>query len=215
MTGVTGGLSPELLLHAYRQGVFPMAETREATEVFWVQPRLRGILPLGAFHLSRSLRKTMRRGHFAVTADCDFANVVAGCAARAETWINAEISAVYQTLHAQGDAHSIEVRQNGVLVGGVYGVTIGGAFFGESMFSTATDASKVALACVIDRLQRQGFAIFDTQFITPHLASLGAIEITRSDYEGRLQSALAVKADFGGSGPIALDQVLQRMTQTS
>ena len=193
-----------------------MAETRDATEVFWVQPRMRGVLPLDSFHVSRSLRKTLRRGHLTASADTDFAGVVRGCANRAETWINAEIFDVYQALHAQGDAHSIEVWQSDTLVGGVYGVTIGGAFFGESMFSTVTDASKVALACAIQRLQSRGYRLFDTQFITPHLESLGAEEIPRSRYERRLAEALAIRADFGPAGPIPLDQVAShRITQTS
>ncbi|MCF7699809.1 leucyl/phenylalanyl-tRNA--protein transferase [Loktanella sp. M215] len=210
------GLTPDLLLHAYRQGIFPMAETRDATEVFWVQPRMRGVLPLDRFHVSRSLRKTLRRGHLTASADKAFAGVVRGCANRAETWINAEIFDVYQALHAQGDAHSIEVWQDDTLVGGVYGVTIGAAFFGESMFSTVTDASKVALACAIQRLQARGFRLFDTQFITPHLESLGAEEIPRSGYERRLSEALAIAADFGPAGPIPLDQVAShRITQTS
>ncbi|MFZ3583038.1 leucyl/phenylalanyl-tRNA--protein transferase [Loktanella sp. DJP18] len=212
---VTGLLSPDLLLHAYRQGIFPMAETRDAAEVFWVQPRYRGVIPLTGFHVSRSLRKTLRRGHLTATADRDFAGVVKGCAAREETWINAEILAVYLALHAQGDAHSIEVWQDDTLVGGVYGVTIGAAFFGESMFSTVTDASKVALVCAVDRLRRQGFRLFDTQFITPHLASLGAVEIPRATYEARLAMALSAPAHFGAAGPIDMAQLVQSITQTS
>ena len=212
---MTGLLSPDLLLHAYAQGIFPMAETRDAEEVFWVQPRYRGVIPLDGFRASRSLRRTMRRGHLTASADLDFAGVVRGCAARDETWINAEIFDVYLALHAQGDAHSIEVWQGDALVGGVYGVTIGSAFFGESMFSTVTDASKVALACAVDRLRRAGFTLFDTQFITPHLASLGAVEIPRATYEARLAEALTKRASFGPGGPIALDQLLQSITQTS
>ena len=212
---MTGLLSPDLLLHAYAQGIFPMAETRDSEEVFWVQPRYRGVIPLDGFRASRSLRRTMRRGHLTASADLDFAGVVRGCAARDETWINAEIFDVYLALHAQGDAHSIEVWQGDALVGGVYGVTIGSAFFGESMFSTVTDASKVALACAVDRLRRAGFTLFDTQFITPHLASLGAVEIPRATYEARLAEALTKRASFGPGGPIALDQLLQSITQTS
>ncbi|MBU2360244.1 MAG: leucyl/phenylalanyl-tRNA--protein transferase, partial [Alphaproteobacteria bacterium] len=190
--------------------------TRDATEVFWVQPRMRGVLPLDRFHVSRSLRKTLRRGHLTASADKDFSGVVRGCANRAETWINAEIFDVYQALHAQGDAHSIEIWRDDTLVGGVYGVTIGAAFFGESMFSTVTDASKVALACAIQRLQTRGYRLFDTQFITPHLESLGAEEIPRSGYERRLSEALTIAADFGPAGPIPLDQVAShRITQTS
>ena len=212
---MTGLLTPDLLLHAYAQGIFPMAETRDAAEVFWVQPRHRGVIPLDGLHVSRSLRRTMRRGHLTASADMDFAGVLRGCAAREETWINAEIFDVYLALHAQGDAHAIEVWHGDALVGGVYGVTIGAAFFGESMFSTVTDASKVALVCAVDRLRRAGFTLFDTQFITPHLASLGAEEIPRATYEARLASALDRQASFGPAGPIACDQVLQSITQTS
>lgn len=208
-------LTPDLLLQAYQQGLFPMAETRDTQDVFWVQPRFRGILPLDGFHISRSLRKTLRRGHLTASADRVFAQVVQGCAARPETWINPPIYDVYQALHAQGDAHSIEVWQGDALVGGVYGVTVGTAFFGESMFSTVTDASKVALVCAIDRLQQQGFTLFDTQFITPHLASLGGIEIPRAAYEDRLANALTKVADFGPAGTIDLDQLAQSITHTS
>lgn len=208
-------LTPDLLLQAYQQGLFPMAETRDTQDVFWVQPRFRGILPLDGFHISRSLRKTLRRGHLMASADRAFAQVVQGCAARPETWINPPIYDVYQALHAQGDAHSIEVWQGDALVGGVYGVTVGTAFFGESMFSTVTDASKVALVCAIDRLQQQGFTLFDTQFITPHLASLGGIEIPRAAYEDRLANALTKVADFGPAGTIDLDQLAQSITHTS
>ena len=208
-------LTPDLLLQAYQQGLFPMAETRDTQDVFWVQPRFRGILPLDSFHISRSLRKTLRRGHLTASADRAFAQVVQGCAARPETWINPPIYDVYQALHAQGDAHSIEVWQGDALVGGVYGVTVGTAFFGESMFSTVTDASKVALVCAIDRLQQQGFTLFDTQFITPHLASLGGIEIPRASYEDRLANALTQVADFGPAGTIDLDQLAQSITHTS
>ncbi|UTH45429.1 leucyl/phenylalanyl-tRNA--protein transferase [Loktanella salsilacus] len=212
---MTGMLTPDLLLQAYQQGLFPMAETRDTQDVFWVQPRFRGILPLDGFHISRSLRKTLRRGHLTASADRAFAQVVQGCAARPETWINPPIYDVYQALHAQGDAHSIEVWQGDALVGGVYGVTVGTAFFGESMFSTVTDASKVALVCAIDRLQQQGFTLFDTQFITPHLASLGGIEIPRAAYEDRLANALTKIADFGPAGTIDLDQLAQSITHTS
>ncbi len=208
-------LTPDLLLQAYQQGLFPMAETRDTQDVFWVQPRFRGILPLDGFHISRSLRKTLRRGHLTASADRAFAQVVQGCAARPETWINPPIYDVYQALHAQGDAHSIEVWQGDALVGGVYGVTVGTAFFGESMFSTVTDASKVALVCATDRLQKQGFTLFDTQFITPHLASLGGIEIPRAAYEDRLANALTQVADFGPAGTIDLAQLAQSITHTS
>lgn len=209
-------LTPELLLQAYQAGVFPMSEGRDNPEVFWVDPRLRGVFPLDRFRISRRLARTMRRGHFQVTVDHAFAAVVTGCADREETWINDTIFDLYCTLFAQGYAHSVEVWEDGALVGGVYGVVIGAAFFGESMFSRATDASKVALAYLVDRLRCGGFQLFDTQFITPHLASLGAVEIKRSHYRAILAEALVAKASFDGAGPVpAAQDVIQRNAQTS
>lgn len=193
-------ITPDLLLRAYAMGVFPMAESRETPEIHWIDPRRRGVFPLEGFHISRSLAKTIRQGRFTVTTDCDFAGVVAGCADRAETWINAEIFQLYSALHAMGRAHSLEVWEGADLVGGVYGVVLGAAFFGESMFSRRTDASKLALAFLIHRLRAGGFALFDTQFLTPHLASLGAVEISRADYQRRLAKALEIKARFNPPG---------------
>lgn len=187
-------LTPELLLKAYAQGLFPMAEGRDDPEVFWVDPRRRGILPLDRFHLSRSLARTLRSGRFEVTFDADFEGVVAGCADRPETWINPPIFRVYAALHRMGFGHSCEVRERGALVGGVYGVALGGAFFGESMFSRRTDASKVALFHLLERLRRGGFQLFDTQFLTPHLASLGGVEVSRAAYLRMLAEALAQPA---------------------
>lgn len=188
-------LDPALLLKAYAAGIFPMADGRDAPDVYWVEPRKRGILPLGGFRLSRSLAKTLRSGRFETTADCAFADVVRLCAEQAadrpSTWINHQIEASVALLHAGGHAHSIETWERGRLVGGLYGVKLGRAFFGESMFSRATDASKVALAHLIARLRAGGFTLLDCQFITPHLASLGAIEIDRSDYLAALVSAVA------------------------
>ncbi|TCP38717.1 leucyl/phenylalanyl-tRNA--protein transferase [Rhodovulum marinum] len=209
-------LTPQMLLGAYASGVFPMAESRDDPEIFWVQPRRRGIFPLNGFHISKSLARTIRRDPFQIRVDTDFAGVVAGCAARDETWINATIFALYQDLHAMGHAHSLEVWEGGALVGGVYGVTLGGAFFGESMFSRRTDASKVALAYLVDRLRAGGFRLFDTQFITPHLRRLGAIEIGKQDYMARLGKALELKADFTApETPASGQALLQRRTQTS
>jgi leucyl/phenylalanyl-tRNA--protein transferase len=196
-------LDPRLLLQGYATGIFPMADSRDAAELFWVEPRHRAIIPLGGtsggFHLSRSLRRTLRSGRFHVTLDRDFAGVIAGCANRPETWINAEIERAMLALHATGHAHSIEVwhRSDGgaELVGGVYGVRLGRAFFGESMFSTMTDASKVALAWLVARLKVGGFTLLDCQFMTDHLASLGAICVPRADYVALLAGALG-----GGSG---------------
>ncbi|UWQ20858.1 leucyl/phenylalanyl-tRNA--protein transferase [Jannaschia sp. W003] len=186
----TPEITAELLLMAYASGVFPMAETQDDPEVFWVDPRHRGVLPLDGFRLSRSLERTIRRGRFDVTLDESFDAVLDGCADRAETWINPTIARLYRQLHARGLAHSVEVREGGALVGGVYGVTMGRAFFGESMFSRARDASKVALAYAVAMLRRDGFALFDTQFLTDHLASLGGVEIARAEYHRRLRAAL-------------------------
>jgi leucyl/phenylalanyl-tRNA--protein transferase len=188
-------LDPRLLLQGYASGIFPMADSRDADDLFWVEPRSRAIIPLDGFHLSRSLRRTLRSGRFAVTLDQAFAEVVSGCADREETWINAGIERAMSALHASGHAHSVEVwNSDGALVGGVYGVKLGRAFFGESMFSRATDASKVALAWLVARLKAGNFTLLDCQFMTDHLASLGAVSILREDYVALLSAAL------GGSG---------------
>lgn len=193
-------LSPERLLAAYAMGVFPMAESRDATELHWVDPRRRGVFPLERFHISRSLSRTIRKGGFTITTDTDFDGVVRGCADRSETWINAEIFQLYSALHRSGHTHSLEVRVEGQLMGGVYGVVLGAAFFGESMFSRMTNGSKIALAFLCHRLRAGGFRLFDTQFLTPHLASLGAVEISRLDYHRQLRAALAAKAQFNPPG---------------
>lgn len=209
-------LTPQLLLNAYASGVFPMAETRDAADIFWVDPRRRGIFPLDRFHISRSLARRMRRGGYDIRINSDFAGVVHGCADREETWINPEIFRLYMQLHALGFAHSLEVWDKDELIGGVYGVTLGRAFFGESMFSRRTDASKIALAYLVDRLNMAGFTLFDTQFITPHLASLGAQEIPRGQYHLLLEKALEDEADFTDPPlPRSAQEVLQRNTQTS
>jgi leucyl/phenylalanyl-tRNA--protein transferase len=209
-------LPPALLLRAYAAGIFPMAEHRDDAEVFWVDPPRRGVLPLDGFHLSRSLARRMRRGGYTVTLDADFAGVVDACADRDDTWISAPIREAYLELYARGDAHSLEVWEEGTLVGGVYGVTLGRAFFGESMFSRRADGSKRALAHLVDHLRRCGFILFDTQFITPHLARLGAVEIDRAAYRARLSEALETEADITAL-PLEGDpaQVVQRITQTS
>lgn len=209
-------ITPELLLQAYRAGIFPMAEHRDDPEIFWVDPRWRGVFPLNGFHISRSLAKSLRRDAYRVTRNMAFSDVIDACADRAETWINGDIRTLYQELHRSGDAHSIEVWIGDRLVGGVYGVTIGAAFCGESMFSRERDASKIALAWLVDLLRRTGFVLFDTQFLTSHLASLGAIEITRTDYRMQLAKAVSQKADFTGA-PLATtgQEVVQRNTQTS
>ena len=208
-------LTPEVLLHGYSIGIFPMAEHRDDPEIFWVDPRRRGVLPLDGFHLSRSLAKDMRRTKFTVRFDQDFAGVVQGCADRTDTWINAEIFSLYSQLHSNGHAHSAEIWEDESLVGGVYGVTLGTAFFGESMFSRRTNASKMALAALVDRLKRAGYTLFDTQFLTEHLASLGAVEITRAAYHAQLDLAKSGHADFTAPPPTSLYDVVQRMIQTS
>jgi leucyl/phenylalanyl-tRNA--protein transferase len=189
-------ITPEILLRAYAMGIFPMAEGRDDPDIHWVDPRRRGILPLDGFHISRSLARRLRSGEFTVTADRAFSQVVAACAERDETWISRRIQALYERLHALNHAHSIEVWSDGRLVGGVYGVTLGAAFFGESMFSLATDASKIALAHAVRGLKAGGFHLFDTQFLTPHLASLGGQEIPRAEYHRLLAAALERDARF-------------------
>lgn len=216
LRGTEAPLRPEMLLQAYAAGIFPMAESREDPDVFWVDPRARGVLPLNGFHVSRSLARTIRRTSFRISFDSAFAEVIDGCANRPETWINPLIRQLSLSLHNLGSAHSVEVWEAGELVGGVYGVTLGGAYFGESMFSTRTDASKVALAYLVDRLREAEFVLFDTQFLTPHLASLGGIEIPRAEYRRRLAAALQVRAEFPSRAPVPEPQaLLQRMTQTS
>lgn len=209
-------LTPDLLLNAYASGVFPMAENRDDPDVFWVDPQFRGVIPLDDFRISRSLAKTLWRAPFQITLNTAFEQVVTGCADRPETWINDTIFDLYRALHARGDAHAIEIWDGPDLVGGVYGITIGGAFFGESMFSRRRDASKVALAYLVDHLSRCGFVLFDTQFITDHLASLGAIEIPRKAYQAALSQALQVDANFLNITVITdAYALLQRNAQTS
>jgi leucyl/phenylalanyl-tRNA--protein transferase len=204
------------LLRAYAAGIFPMAAGRDDPAIHWIDPRRRGILPLDGFRISRSLGRAIGRADYTVSTDRDFAGVLAGCADRPETWINAPIAALYGELHRAGHAHSLEVWRDGRLIGGVYGVTLGAAFFGESMFSRATDASKIALAWLVHRLRAGGFTLFDTQFLTAHLASLGGIEVARADYHARLADALARSARFDPPGYCpSPSAVRQRNTQTS
>jgi leucyl/phenylalanyl-tRNA--protein transferase len=182
--------------------------------MFWVDPDMRGTLPLDGFRLSRSLGKVIRRGTFRATLNADFEGVLEGCAGRSETWINAPLACLYRTLHAAGHAHSLEVWSEGELAGGVYGVTLGGAFFGESMFSRRSDASKVALAYLVAMLRRDGFTLFDAQFLTGHLARLGAVEVPRRRYHAMLRQALGVRAELS---PLVPDQaeVMHLRSQTS
>lgn len=188
-------LTPELLLAAYRHGYFPMPHP-ETEEIIWFNPDPRAIIPLDGFHCSRSLRRSLRRSNFHVTIDKDFSGVLAGCAERLETWINAEITEAYERLHQHGDAHSLEIWQNGELVGGTYGVAIGAAFFAESKFHRVTDASKAALYYLVEHLRAKGFSLLEVQFLTPHLRTLGAIQIPARDYEQRLQRAVRQSVCF-------------------
>ena len=193
-------ITPDLLLRAYRLGLFPMAESRNSPVLHWLDPQKRGILPLQGFHISRSLMKTLRSGRFTVTSDKAFSAVIAACAQaranRPETWINHEIERLFTELYQLGFAHSLETWENDELVGGLYGISLSGAFFGESMFSTATNASKVALAHLVARLRLGGYVVLDTQFITTHLASLGAIELPRDAYHALLAQAVETPAQF-------------------
>jgi len=190
-------IDPDLLLRAYAIGVFPMSDSRDAADVFWVEPKRRAILPLERFRLSRSLRKTIRSGEYRVTRDTAFAEVVRRCAEREETWINGDIEESYKLLHERGHAHSIECWRDDALVGGLYGVHLGAAFFGESMFSLRRDASKVALAWLVARLRVGGFRLLDCQFMTDHLRSLGAVEVSQQDYLVLLESSLSAGAPDG------------------
>jgi leucyl/phenylalanyl-tRNA--protein transferase len=200
-------LTPELLIAAYAAGVFPMAESADDAELFWVDPRRRGILPLDEFHVPRRLRRVVRQGSFDIRCDTAFEEVILGCAEATEkrpnTWINEEIVQLYAALFDRGAAHSVEAWQDGMLVGGLYGVSLGAAFFGESMFSRATDASKVALVHLAARLRIGGYRLLDTQFLTPHLARFGGVEITRARYRRLLAEALAYRTSFPAALPDA------------
>lgn len=224
-------LTPELLIKAYTVGIFPMSEGADDPTIFWVQPEMRGILPLDKFHLPRSLRKAMRKNPFTVTIDTAFADVMKLCAQEApdreSTWINDEIMNAYIGLHKLGNAHSVECWQDGELVGGLYGVKVGAAFFGESMFSRKTNASKIALTHLVHRMRLGGFTLLDTQFTTPHLEKFGVIEIPKEDYELLLEPAVSQFANFfpytsadsgnpdGYDGGGTSDSILQSFSQIS
>lgn len=203
-------LDPRLLLQGYATGIFPMADSRDAAELFWVEPRNRAILPLDRFHLSHSLRRTLRSTGFYVTRDVDFQGVISACADRDETWINAELERAMLALHGSGHAHSVEVWSDQELVGGLYGVKLGRAFFGESMFSRKRDASKIALAWLVARLRVGNFTLLDCQFMTEHLASLGAISVPRETYVALLSAALGGGAAVGAPAAGALVDALGR-----
>jgi leucyl/phenylalanyl-tRNA--protein transferase len=211
---------PAELLNCYRRGVFPMAEAREDQRLFLIDPERRGVLPLAQFHVPRRLARTLRTEPFCVTADRRFSAVLRACAApspgREDTWINGPIVSLYERLHAMGFAHSVECWRDGRLVGGLYGVALGGAFFGESMFSTERDASKVALCFLVARLIIGNFRLLDAQFWTAHLSQFGATEIERPLFRKLLDEALAARGDFDAAGAnLTGAQVLQSITHTS
>ena len=213
-------ITPELLLQAYRIGVFPMGERRDDPKLYWLDPRMRAVLPLDRFHLPQRLRRTIRQGRFAVSADSAFADVVRACAepraGHPESWINEPIVELYSELHRRGHAHSVECRRDGRLVGGLYGVAVGAAFFGESMFSRERDASKVALVHLVARLIKGGFRLLDCQFMTEHLRGFGAVEIARERFRVLLGAAIDRTASFqrelGDADPCP---IVQDSTRTS
>ncbi len=201
-------LTPDLILKAYACGVFPMAERHDAAEVYWIDPDFRGVLPFENFHVPRRLARTVRAGIYDIRVNGDFSGTIKGCARRTEkrrdTWLNAQLIRVFTELNARGYAHSVEAWRAGRLVGGLYGVALGAVFFGESMFSTEPDASKVALVALVERLTRGGYKLLDTQFVTAHLRRFGATEIPRSTYLARLGEALMLRASFYSAGePVA------------
>lgn len=213
-------ITPDLLLQAYAVGLFPMAEARDDTTLYWVEPKVRGILPLDGLHVPRRLRRTVRTGPYAVRVDTAFGAVIRACrestATRPESWINDEIVRLYEALHAMGRAHSVECWKDDRLAGGLYGVSLGGAFFGESMFTRERDASKVALIHLVARLRRGGYRLLDCQFMTEHLRKFGAIEVPRERYRRLLAAALRVDGSFEGDvDPDYLEALLQSTIQTS
>ena len=218
--GQMSDLTPDILLRTYAAGIFPMSESADDPTLFWVDPDKRGILPIDTFHISRKLQRSLRKTTFEVRCDTAYREVIARCAAcrpeRQKTWINSEISRLYGGLFDMGHAHSVECWQGNKLVGGLYGVSLAGAFFGESMFSEVTDASKVALCHLVARLRRSGYLLLDTQFVTSHLATFGAIEIARADYRRLLTEALQVRTRFYLGSLSSADLTFrQSLTQTS
>ena len=189
-------IDPDLLLHGYANGMFPMSKNAKSNEVYWAEPKLRGIIPLNGFHVSRSLQRVLNKADYVITFDTKFEEVLSSCADRDETWINPIIYKSYQNLFEMGYAHSIEVNRNNILIGGVYGVVLGSAFFGESMFSKEKNGSKIALKHLVEHLNNRGFTLFDTQFQNPHLKTLGCMEIYQKDYIELLKCALIHKVSF-------------------
>ena len=213
---MTGQLKPDILLAAYRAGIFPMAESAIDKNIFWVDPKYRGIMPLNQFHVSKSLRKEILKLNYQVSVNTRFEEIIKMCAERPETWINQDILTNYCLLHQNGHAHCLEIWSDKKLIGGIYGVSIGAAFFGESMFSKKNNASKIALAYLVDRLKKTGFKLFDIQFLTPHLASLGAIEITKVKYRTLLFQAVEEFANFKASDYSPdISAIAQRRAQIS
>ena len=215
-------ITPEVLLKAYACGIFPMAESAEDPSLYWIEPEQRGVIPLDGFHISRRLARTVRSDHFEIVVDRDFDAVIDACAApapgRGKTWINSRIRRLYGELFRRGHCHTVEARREGQLVGGLYGVSIGSAFFGESMFHFERDASKVALVHLVARLKLGGYRLLDAQFLTKHLESFGAVEVEREEYHRLLEAAVEGEADFYFFPPdaaIAGGVVLQSVTQTS
>jgi leucyl/phenylalanyl-tRNA---protein transferase len=204
------GITPDILLQAYAAGLFPMADSATTSTLHWIDPQERGVLPLDAFHISRSLAKTVRHQPFEIRIDCDFQAVMAACANRKETWINQRILDLYCALHDMHHAHSVEAWRDGRLVGGLYGVSLGAAFFGESMFSRETDASKVPLVYLVARLNAGRFKLLDTQFITEHLARFGTVTVRKPTYHKLLDAALSADADFVALSATATpDEILE------
>lgn len=219
-TDTDGEITADILLRAYAYGVFPMGESRDDPSLYWVDPQERGIIPLDGFKLPRKLRSTVRKSPFNVTIDTAFRDVMEACAlpapGRSGTWINDRIVDLYCELHERGYAHSVECWKGQQLVGGLYGVSLGAAYFGESMFSRETDASKIALTYLVARLRRGGFKLLDTQFVTDHLAQFGALEIPRDEYRRRLAEAITLPSDFYSlDAGAAADEIVQSVSQTS
>jgi leucyl/phenylalanyl-tRNA--protein transferase len=211
-------ISPEVLLKAYACGIFPMAESAEDPALYWIEPEKRGVIPLDRFHMPSRLARTVRADHFTVAVDRNFDAVISGCAepmpGRARTWINTRIRNLYRKLYERGDCHTVEVYQDGALVGGLYGVSLGRAFFGESMFHRARDASKVALVHLVARLKAGDYLLLDTQFVTDHLKTFGATEVSRREYHKLLDAALVGEGDFAALAldrPVTGDEALARL----
>jgi leucyl/phenylalanyl-tRNA--protein transferase len=212
-------ITPQVLLKAYAVGIFPMAESAEDPGLFWIEPESRGIIPLDTFHVPRRLARVVKSDRFEIRVDTDFDGVISGCAGdmpnRPKTWINARIRKLYGDLFKMGACHTVEAWRNGKLVGGLYGVSLGSAFFGESMFSRETDASKVALVHLVARLKGGGYTLLDTQFTTPHLRRFGAVDVEKREYQVLLDAAIRKDADFYRFGGGTSVFVLQSVSHTS